>query len=72
MLATLALGMFSASSQAQTTNFMVYNFDTDQVSGIWGNWFGGVYQSAIWDSTVDADNNPSMPVCDRTVIESSP
>jgi hypothetical protein len=59
MLATLALATFSMSGQAQTTNFMVYNFDTDQVSGVWANWFGGYFQSATWDSTVDAGSNPS-------------
>jgi len=58
ILAAVALTLFSMSSQAQTTNFMVYNFDTDQVFGVWGNFFGGYFQSALWDSTMDASNNP--------------
>ena len=51
LLAGLALAVFSVPSQAQTTNWMVYNFDTNQVankSGFpwsgpyqgWNNWFG--------------------------------
>jgi hypothetical protein len=42
---------------------MVYNFNTDinnyNGGGVWGNWFGAVYQSAFWDSTQDSSNNPS-------------
>ena len=70
LLALLALVALSVSSQAQTTNFMLYNFDTNQVAqkaGFafggsyqgWGNWFGGDFTSVTWDSTVDSSNNPS-------------
>ena len=63
MLAALAFTLLSVSGQAQTTNFMVYNFNSDILNygggGSWGNWFGGVYQSAFWDSTQDSSNNPS-------------
>ena len=59
MLAALALAVFCVPGQAQTTNFIVNNFNTDQVTGLWGNWFGGVYQSVFWDSTMDAAGNPS-------------
>ncbi|MFZ1073343.1 MAG: hypothetical protein WAO21_07890 [Verrucomicrobiia bacterium] len=54
MLATLALAFISVPGQAQTTNFVVYNFDTNEVSGIWGNFFGGYFQSVAWDPTTDA------------------
>jgi hypothetical protein len=70
LLAMLVLASSSVISHAQTTNWMVYNFNTNQVAengGFafggayqgWGNWFGGVFNSANWDSTVDASNNVS-------------
>jgi hypothetical protein len=63
ILAALALTVSSVSSQAQTTNLMVYNFNNDTLvyngGGSWGNWFGGIYQGAFWDSTQDSSNNPS-------------
>jgi hypothetical protein len=58
-LAILALSLSNMSGIAQTTNYVVYNFNTDQVAGTWGNFYGGALQSALWDSTVDASNNPS-------------
>jgi hypothetical protein len=64
MLAAIALATGITTLKAQPTNWVAYNFDTDQVSGTpygtaWGNWFGGYYQGAIWDNTVDVSNNPS-------------
>jgi hypothetical protein len=63
ILAALALTVSSVSSQAQTTNLMVYNFNNDTLvyggGSSWGNWFGGIYQGAFWDSTQDSSNNPS-------------
>jgi hypothetical protein len=64
LLAAAALAAGISSLQAQPTNFMAYNFDTDQVSSTpynsaWNNWFGGYFVGAVWDSTVDASNNPS-------------
>jgi hypothetical protein len=59
LLAVLAFAMFSVSSQAQTTNLIVYNFDTDRVAGIWGDFFGGIFQSCEWDSNNDANGNPN-------------
>jgi hypothetical protein len=56
--AALALAASNLTSQAQT-NFVVYNFDTDQVFGIWGDFFGGIFQGCSWDSTQDAGGNPS-------------
>jgi hypothetical protein len=60
----IAIAASSASLEAQSTNLTLYNFDTDQVSDTgygtaWGNWFGGVFGGVVWDSTVDASNNPS-------------
>ena len=63
LLAAIALAIGRTSSPAQSTNFVLYNFDTDQVSATpygtaWGNWFGGYFVSAVWDSTQDANHNP--------------
>ena len=62
--AAISLALTCLSSHAQLTNWMVYNFDSDEVSGTpygtaWGNWFGAYYQGANWDSTQDAGNNPN-------------
>ena len=63
IVAALALTVSSVSSQAQTTNLMVYNFNTNILAynggSSWGNFFGGVYQSASWDSAQDSSNNPT-------------
>jgi hypothetical protein len=69
LLAVLLLALFGASSQAQTTNFVIYNFNTNQVAqqpGFpfggayqgWGNWFGPAFVSDAWDPTMDSSNNP--------------
>ena len=68
LLAVLFLALFSVTSQAQTTNFMIYNFNTNQVAknaGFpfggayqgWGNWFGSAFVSDAWDPAVDSSNN---------------
>jgi hypothetical protein len=64
LLVAIALTAVSSSLQAQPTNRTLYNFDSDQVTttpyaSSWGNWFGGVYQSASWDSSTDSSNNPN-------------
>jgi hypothetical protein len=64
VLAAIALVAGSTSLQAQPTNLLLYNFDTDQVSATpygaaWGNWFGGVYQGVGWDSLSDSSNSVS-------------
>jgi glucuronoarabinoxylan endo-1,4-beta-xylanase len=67
--ATLLLVAFSASSQAQTTTYIVDQFNPSgtggnsyaggQIGNVWGNWFGGAFQSLTWDSTSDANTNAS-------------
>jgi len=67
--ATLLLVAFSASSQAQTTTYIVDQFNPSgtggnsysggQIGNVWGNWFGSAFQSLVWDSANDASNNPS-------------
>ena len=68
LLAVLFLALFSVTSQAQTTNFMIYNFNTNQVAknaGFpfggayqgWDNWFGNAFVSDAWDPTMDSSNN---------------
>jgi hypothetical protein len=64
----LLLVAFGTSSLAQTTTFVVNQFDDSSevvpAAGFpwagfgqgWGNWFGGAFQSATWDSS-DASNN---------------
>jgi len=59
-LACSALLLATLAASAQTTNYMIYNFNTDQVTGIWGNWFGGDFVDVSWDNTVDATpGNPT-------------
>jgi glucuronoarabinoxylan endo-1,4-beta-xylanase len=57
----------SVSSQAQTTTYIVdqfnpsgtggYSYSGGQIGNVWGNWFGGAFQSLTWDSTSDANTN---------------
>ena len=67
LLALLALTLFSITSQAQTTNLIVNQFNTaaevtnsnpwNGANNGWGNWYG-VSVTSTWDSAVDANNNP--------------
>ena len=59
LLAALMLPIVAQAQFVGPTNFMVYSFDSDQVSGIWGNWFGGDFGSTVWDPAVDAGGSPS-------------
>lgn len=34
-------------------------YSTGQITNVWGNWFGGAFQSAVWDGTTDVSNNPA-------------
>lgn len=60
VLAAVSLALTSVSSQAQgyLTNLTIYNFDTNQVSGIWTA-SGPDAVSVQWDPTTDASNNPA-------------
>jgi len=29
------------------------------IGNVWGNWFGGAFQSLVWDSASDANTNPA-------------
>ncbi len=62
LLAAIALAAGTHPLNAQPTNFLVYNFDTDEVTTTpygtaWAQWFGGYFQSVVFDPTVDANNN---------------
>jgi glucuronoarabinoxylan endo-1,4-beta-xylanase len=35
------------------------NYADDEITNVWGNWFGGAFQSLVWDSASDAGNNPA-------------
>lgn len=75
LLAAIALATSSSSLMAQPTNFIAYNFDTDQVDSTpygtaWGNWFGGDYQGVTFDPTQDANNNPASGSMQLNLTES--
>jgi len=66
MLVVVAIG---ATSRAQTTNYVVNEFNTaaevtnstalyDSNNG-WANWFGGAFQSVSFDPTSDSTHNPA-------------
>jgi glucuronoarabinoxylan endo-1,4-beta-xylanase len=66
---SLVLAAFNLSSQAQTTTYIVDQFDpsgtggnnyaSGRITNVWGNWFGGAFQSLVWDSASDANTNPA-------------
>jgi glucuronoarabinoxylan endo-1,4-beta-xylanase len=66
ILVLLAVMGFGAPILAQTV-YMVDQFDpsgtggnnytSGQITNVWGNWFGGAFQSLVWDSACDANTN---------------
>jgi glucuronoarabinoxylan endo-1,4-beta-xylanase len=66
LLALLAAISFGAPALAQTV-YVVDQFNPSgtgghsysggQIGNVWGNWFGGAFQSLTWDSTSDANTN---------------
>ena len=71
---TLSMGLLigaaiNFSSQAQTTNYVVNEFnkaaEVTNSTGLynsqngWGNWFGGAFQSRSFDPTIDSTHNSS-------------
>ena len=68
LLALLAAISFGAPAPAQTV-YVVDAFNPSgigtnsylngQITNVWGNWFGGAFQSLAWDFTSDASNNAS-------------
>jgi hypothetical protein len=64
----LAFAALCISSRAQTTNYVVNEFNSaaevTNSTGLynsqngWGNWFGGAFASLAYDSTSDSSNNP--------------
>ena len=63
-LTTISLAFACVSSPAQgiATNLVAYNFNTNQVYGIWG-----VPPMVQWDPTTDASNNPASGSMQLTV-----
>jgi hypothetical protein len=69
LLAAIALAIGSNSLNAQVTNFIAYNFNTNSDGsdptvntpwGVsWGNWFGGAFQGVAGDPSNDSSNNPA-------------
>ena len=35
------------------------SYAAGQIANVWGNWFGGAFQSLTWDSNNDANGNPN-------------
>jgi glucuronoarabinoxylan endo-1,4-beta-xylanase len=68
VLAWLGLISFGATARAQAV-FIVDTFNPSgagkddyadgQITNVWGNWFGGAFQSLVWDVSSDASNNPA-------------
>jgi hypothetical protein len=48
-------------SSSNPSNFNYYQsnyvYSSGQITNVYGNWFGGAFQSLAWDSTADASNN---------------
>jgi len=69
LLGLLLAALLGVNAQAQTVTDIVDQFDPagtsgfsysgGQIGNVWGNWFGGAFQSLAWDSTSDASNNAS-------------
>jgi glucuronoarabinoxylan endo-1,4-beta-xylanase len=69
LLVWLAIAVGGLACQAQTTTYVVdqfnpsgtggYSYASGRITNVWGNWFGTAYQSATWDATSDASNNAS-------------
>jgi glucuronoarabinoxylan endo-1,4-beta-xylanase len=45
--------------QFNPTGIGTNSYASGQITNVWGNWFGGAFQSLVWDSTSDASNNPA-------------
>jgi hypothetical protein len=62
ILVAVSLALTCITSHAQyVTNFMTYNFNTDQVDGIWTNWFGTDFVSVQWDTNTPTPSyNPTV------------
>ena len=66
--AAALLAIFACAAPAQTTTNTVDAFNPSgtggnsysggQIGNVWGNWFGGAFQSLVWDSASDAGSNP--------------
>ena len=69
LLGWLVAGIWGVNCQAQTTTYIVDQFDPagtggnsyagGKIGNVWGNWFGTAFQSLVWDSANDASNNPN-------------
>jgi glucuronoarabinoxylan endo-1,4-beta-xylanase len=61
------LGVFSPGARGQAVTNLIdqfnpggtggYNYASGQISNVWDNWFGGAFQSLVWDPNTDANNN---------------
>jgi glucuronoarabinoxylan endo-1,4-beta-xylanase len=65
---SLLLGFSISAGKSQITNIVDQfnpsgangsSYSGGQINKVWGNWFGGAYQSLVWDPTMDANGNPN-------------
>ena len=45
-----------------------YSYSAGQIEDVWTNWFGGAFQSLVWDSSSDASTNPGSGSVKITAI----
>src|SRR5215469_7331759 len=48
-----------------------FSYSGGQINSVWTNWFGGSFQSLVWDSTMDANGNPNSGSMKITAIFNS-
>jgi glucuronoarabinoxylan endo-1,4-beta-xylanase len=62
----LLFGISISIGQSQITNIVDqfnpsgvngFSYSGGQINSVWANWFGSAFQSAVWDSTMDANSN---------------
>jgi glucuronoarabinoxylan endo-1,4-beta-xylanase len=69
LLMQLVAALLGVDGRAQTTTCFVdpfnpsgtggHNYGSGQITNVWGNWFGGAFQSLAWDPASDAGNDSS-------------
>jgi glucuronoarabinoxylan endo-1,4-beta-xylanase len=68
LLVFVTCGLWSAVAPAQTVRVIdnfdpsgtgIYNYSGGQIAKVWTNWFGGAFQSLVWDAASDANANPN-------------
>ena len=66
-LALSAAFVALASTQAQTPDFIVNNFDSEVEAAAWTRWWGAALQTYEFDSSVDANSNANSGALKATI-----